>query len=78
LFCGSSSDTDIDCILYQQTSEVGNLSFNYLTTVARIGLAARLILHSKPIFLPARLVNRGAIPLIGIGSASAHGLSTSY
>src|SRR4030042_3388008 len=74
----SREDTEKERALNMLILTVGNLSFKSFSVTSRRRGAARLLLHSRPIFLPSSLSSRGERPLSGTGSASAQGLSTSY
>src|SRR3972149_2701344 len=74
----SSEDTENVRARNQLILAAGNFFFNSFSVTSRISGAARLLLHSRPMFLPARPDTLGARPCSGMGSASAQGLSTSY
>src|SRR4030042_166068 len=74
----SRDDTENDRAKNLLILAVGNFFLRSFSVASRISGAARLLLHSRPIFLPSSLSSRGESPFSGIGSASAQGLSTSY
>src|SRR4030042_2370722 len=65
----SREETENDRAKNRLNLAVGNFFFRSFSAASRISGAARLLLHSRPIFLPSRLSSRGAGPLRGLGPA---------